>query len=235
LKVTYTGEVRVGGPSDTREIDGLTVTKIAVGPMDNNAYLLRCTGTGQGLLIDAANEADRLIEMIGDTPVGTIVTTHRHFDHWQALPEVQTRTGAVVVAHPADADELPVEVGRRAEHGEVLTFGDCSVSLVHLRGHTPGSLAMLYDAGGQLAGSPHVFTGDSLFPGGVGRTTYGSGYTSGQEPPSGPDSFTLLLTDVTERLFDRLPDATYVYPGHGKDTTLGTERPHLGEWRERGW
>ena len=149
--MTYTGEVRVGGPSDTREIDGLTVTKIAVGPMDNNAYLLRCTGTGQGLLIDAANEADRLIEMIGDTPVGTIVTTHRHFDHWQALPEVQTRTGAVVVAHPADADELPVEVGRRAEHGEVLTFGDCSVSLVHLRGHTPGSLAVVYDAGGSLA------------------------------------------------------------------------------------
>ena len=170
LKVTYTGEVRVGGPSDTREIDGLTVTKIAVGPMDNNAYLLRCASTGQGLLIDAANEAGRLIEMIGDTPVGTIVTTHRHFDHWQALPEVQKHTGAVVVAHPADADELPVPVGRRAEHGEVLTFGDCAVSLIHLRGHTPGSLAVLYDAGGRLAGTPHVFTGDSLFPGGVGKT-----------------------------------------------------------------
>ena len=112
--MTYTGEVRVGGPSDAREIDGLTVTKIAVGPMNNNAYLLRCAGTGQGLLIDAANEPGRLIEMIGDTPVGTIVTTHRHFDHWQALPEVQTRTGAVVVAHQADADELPVEVGLRA-------------------------------------------------------------------------------------------------------------------------
>ena len=235
FKMTYTGEVRVGGPSDTREIDGLTVTKIAVGPMDNNAYLLRCASTGQGLLIDAANEGGRLIEMIGDTPVGTIVTTHRHYDHWQALPEVQTRTGAVVVAHPADADELPVEVGHRAEHGETLTFGDCSVSLVHLRGHTPGSLAVVYDAGGRLADSPHVFTGDSLFPGGVGKTTYGSGYTSGRPPANGPDDFTLLLTDVTERLFDRLPDATWVYPGHGNDTTLGTERPHLGEWRERGW
>ena len=94
--MTYSGEVHVGGPPDTREIDGLTVTKIAVGPMDNNAYLLRCASTGQGLLIDAANEAGRLIELIGDTPVGTIVTTHRHADHWQALPEVQTRTGAVV-------------------------------------------------------------------------------------------------------------------------------------------
>jgi glyoxylase-like metal-dependent hydrolase (beta-lactamase superfamily II) len=190
--------------------------------MDNNAYLLRCASTGQALLIDAANEADRLIEMIGDIPVGTIVTTHRHFDHWQALPEVQTRTGAVVVAHPADADELPVEVGHRAEHGEVLTFGDCSVSLVHLRGHTPGSLAVVYDAAGRLADSPHVFTGDSLFPGGVGRT-------------NSPEDFTSLLTDVSERLFGQLPDATWVYPGHGNDTTLGTERPHLGEWRERGW
>ena len=220
--MTYTGDVRVGGPPDTREIDGLTVTKIAVGPMDNNAYLLRCTSTGQAILIDAANEANRLIEMIGDTPVGTIVTTHRHADHWQALPEVQKHTGAQVVAHPADADFLPVPVTRRAEHGDVLTFGDAAVSVIHLRGHTPGGIAILYDAGGKLSGEPHVFTGDSLFPGGVGKTTT-------------PTDFTSLLTDVTERLFDRLPDLTWVYPGHGKDTTLGTERPHLGEWRERGW
>jgi len=220
--VSYTGEVNVGGPSDTREIEGLIVTKVAVGPMDNNAYLLRCTSTGQGLLIDAANEAGRLIEVIGDTPVGTIVTTHRHADHWQALPEVQTRTGAQVVAHAADADELPVQVGHRAQDGEVLRFGDASVTLIHLRGHTPGSVAVLYDAGGRLADSPHVFTGDSLFPGGVGKT-------------SSPTDFTSLLGDVTERLFNRLPDATWVYPGHGNDTTLGTERPALGEWRERGW
>ena len=220
--MTYTGEVSVGGPSDTREIDGLTVTKIAVGPMDNNAYLLRCTSTGQGLLIDAANEAPRLIETIGDTPVGIIVTTHQHADHWQALPQVLKQTGAEVVAHPADADGLPVPVGRPAQDGDVLTFGDCTVSLIHLRGHTPGSLAVLYDAGGRMADSPHVFTGDSLFPGGVGKT-------------NSPKDFTSLLTDVTERLFGRLPDRTWVYPGHGNDTTLGTERPHLGEWRERGW
>jgi glyoxylase-like metal-dependent hydrolase (beta-lactamase superfamily II) len=216
--VTYTGEVSVGGPADTREIDGLVVTKIAVGPMDNNAYLLRCAGTGQGLLIDAANEPNRLIELIGDVPVATIVTTHRHADHWQALWEVQQHTGAEVVAHPADADELPVTVNRRVEHGDVLRFGDCEVSVIHLRGHTPGSIAILYDA----SGGPHVFTGDSLFPGGVGKTVT-------------PETFTSLLNDVTERLFDRLPDGTWVYPGHGRDTTLGTERPHLGEWRERGW
>ncbi len=220
--MTYTGDVCVGGPPDTREIDGLVVTKIAVGPMDNNAYLLRCTSTGQGILIDAANEAGRLIEMIGDTPVGTIVTTHRHADHWQALPEVQKHTGAEVVAHSADADYLPVPVTHRAEHGEVLRFGDAAVSLIQLRGHTPGSIAVLYDAGGRLADSPHVFTGDSLFPGGVGKT-------------NSPADFTSLLTDVIERLFNPLPDATWVYPGHGKDTTLGVERPYLGEWRDRGW
>ncbi|HTX28349.1 MAG TPA: MBL fold metallo-hydrolase [Streptosporangiaceae bacterium] len=216
--MTYTGDVRVGGPADTREIDGLVVTKIAVGPMDNNAYLLRCASTGQGLLIDAANEPNRLIELIGDVPVGTIVTTHRHADHWQALWEVQQHTGADVVAHPADADELPVTVTRRVEHGDVLRFGDCEVSVIHLRGHTPGSIAVLYDA----SGGPHVFTGDSLFPGGVGKTVT-------------PETFNSLLNDVTERLFDPLPDATWVYPGHGRDTTLGAERPHLSEWRERGW
>ncbi len=220
--MTYTGDVRVGGPSDTRELDGLTVTKIAVGPMDNNAYLLRCTSTGQAILIDAANEAGRLIEMIGEVPVGVIVTTHRHSDHWQALPELQKHTGAEVAAHPADADFLPVSVTRRVEHGEVLQFGDAAVSFIHLRGHTPGSVAVLYDAGGRLAGGPHVFTGDSLFPGGVGKT-------------GSPEDFNSLLTDVTDRLFDPLPDPTWVYPGHGKDTTLGTERPHLGEWRARGW
>ena len=220
--MTYTGDVRVGGPPDTREIDGLVVTKIAVGPMDNNAYLLRCASTGQGILVDAANEAGRLIEMIGDTPVGTIVTTHRHADHWQALPEVQEHTGAEVVAHSADADYLPVPVTHRAEHGEVLRFGDAAVSLIHLRGHTPGSIAVLYDAGARLADGPHVFTGDSLFPGGVGKT-------------NSPTDFTSLLTDVIDRLFTPLPDATWVYPGHGKDTTLGAERPHVPEWRARGW
>ena len=220
--MTYSGDVRVGGAPDTREIDGLTVTKIAVGPMNNNAYLLRCTSTGQAILIDAANEASRLIELIGDTPVGTIVTTHQHGDHWQALAEVQKHTGAEVVAHPADADGIPVPVTHLVTDGDVLTFGDAAVSFVHLRGHTPGSIAVVYDAGGRLSGAPHVFTGDSLFPGGVGKT-------------NSPEDFGTLLTDVTERLFGPLPDATWVYPGHGKDTTLGVERPHVPEWRARGW
>jgi glyoxylase-like metal-dependent hydrolase (beta-lactamase superfamily II) len=220
--MTYSGDVRVGGPPDTREIDGLTVTKIAVGPMDNNAYLLRCTSTGQAILVDAANEASRLIELIGDTPVGSIVTTHQHADHWQALSEVQKHAGAEVVAHPADADGLPVPVSRLVENGEVLTFGDASVSFIHLRGHTPGSIAVCYDAGGRLSGEPHLFTGDSLFPGGPGRTTT-------------PEAFNSLMSDLEERVFGRLPDETWIYPGHGNDTTLGAERPHLAEWRARGW
>ncbi|HLH60019.1 MAG TPA: MBL fold metallo-hydrolase, partial [Streptosporangiaceae bacterium] len=142
--MTYTGNVTVGGPPDSREIDGLTITKLAVGPMDNNAYLLRDAGTGQALLVDAANEAPRLIELIGDTPLRLIVTTHRHGDHWQALPEVQTATRAAVVAHPADAGELPVTVDREVSDGDVIRFGDAAVRVIHLRGHTPGSIALYY-------------------------------------------------------------------------------------------
>jgi glyoxylase-like metal-dependent hydrolase (beta-lactamase superfamily II) len=196
----------------------VTVTKIAVGPYDNNAYLLRCTATGDALLIDAANEASRLIELIGDTPVQRIVTTHRHPDHWQALAEVRAATGAATVAHPADAPEIPVPADELVEDGDVVHFGDAAMSVIHLRGHTPGSIALCYTGDER----PHLFTGDSLFPGGVGKTTT-------------PETFTSLFNDVSERLFDRLPDDTWVYPGHGKDTTLGVERPHLPEWRARGW
>jgi glyoxylase-like metal-dependent hydrolase (beta-lactamase superfamily II) len=221
--VSYTGNVIVEGPPDSREIPGLAITKVAVGPMDNNAYLLRSAATGEAVLIDAANEAGRLLELIGSTPVTKIITTHRHQDHWQALREVQAATRAAVVAHPDDAPELPVPVAEEVRGGDTITFGDVVLSVIHLRGHTPGSIALCYDAGGELAGSPHLFTGDSLFPGGVGNT-FGS-----------KENFNQLIDDVEERVFDQLPDPTWVYPGHGKDTTLGSERPHLAEWRERGW
>jgi glyoxylase-like metal-dependent hydrolase (beta-lactamase superfamily II) len=217
--VTYTGDVRVGGPSDTREINGLTVTKIAVGPYENNSYLLRDADTGQALLIDAAAEPDRLLEMIGDTPVERIVTTHQHPDHWQALEQVRAATGAVTVAHPLDAPGIPVATDELVDDGETVRFGDVSLSVVHLVGHTPGSIALVYTG----AAEPHLFTGDCLFPGGVGNTQ------------KDPGRFTSLYNGVVEKIFDRLPDATWVYPGHGKDTTLGAERPHLAEWRERGW
>jgi glyoxylase-like metal-dependent hydrolase (beta-lactamase superfamily II) len=219
----YNGDVKVGGEPDVRELPGLTVTKVAVGPYDNNAYLLRCTATGEQVLIDAANEAPRLLELIGDGPLNVIVTTHRHQDHWQALTAVADATQAVVVAHPFDAEVLPVPVAEPVEHGATIRVGRAALEVIHLRGHTPGSIALLYDAGGELAGSPHLFTGDSLFPGGVGNT-WGD-----------PTLFSQLLTDVVERVFDRLPDPTWVYPGHGKDTTLGKERPSIPEWRARGW
>ncbi len=219
----YTGAVTVGGPADTREMTGLTVTKLAVGPMDNNAYLLRCSQTGDGVLIDAANEADRLIALIAGTPVRAIVTTHRHWDHWQALAEVQAATGAAVIAHIDDADELPVPVTTRVHGGDTIAVGATSITAIHLRGHTPGSMALCYDAGGTLAGSPHLFTGDSLFPGGPGNTE------------GDPARFNQLMDDLEERVFGVLPDATWVYPGHGKDTTLGAERPLLPDWRARGW
>ncbi|GIH47824.1 Glyoxylase, beta-lactamase superfamily II [Microbispora rosea] len=214
--MTYTGNVTKGGPADVREVPGLTISKIEVGGFGNNAYLLRCTETGDGLLIDAAAEPDRLIELIGDMPISSIVTTHRHPDHWGALKEVARATGAQTVAHPLDAPELPVEVTREVEHGDRVTVGVVTLDVIHLRGHTPGSIALLYQ-------DRHLFTGDSLFPGGVGNT---------QKDPA---RFEQLFTDVVERIFDRLPDETWVYPGHGKDTTLGAERPHLPEWKARGW
>ncbi|HEX3337236.1 MAG TPA: MBL fold metallo-hydrolase [Jatrophihabitans sp.] len=218
---TYTGRVTVGGDMDVRRLPGLTIAKLAVGPMSNNAYLLRCTGTDEGLLIDAANEADRLRELIGyeGPPVSAILTTHRHGDHWQALAETAEAAGAAVYAGEADADELPVAVDERLQHGDTLTVGDVSLEIIHLRGHTPGSVAVLYR---DPEGRPHLFTGDSLVPGGVGKTGSAKDFTS-------------LIDDVSSRVFDVLPDDTWFYPGHGDDSTLGAERPHLDEWRARGW
>ena len=221
--MTYTGDVSVGGPADTRELPGLTITKVAVGPMDNNAYLLCCTATGELLLIDAANEADTLLKLIGGSRLATVLTTHRHWDHWAALRAVQEATGAATAAHPADADELPILVTRLVGNGDTIGVGDARLSVIHLRGHTPGSIALCYDADGALADTPHLFTGDSLFPGGPGNTE------------GDPARFSQLIGDLEERVFGQLPDGTWVYPGHGKDTTVGAERPQLAEWRARGW
>ena len=217
--VSYSGDTRVGGPADLRQLPHLTIAKLAVGPMDNNAYLLTCRATGEAVLIDAAAEADRVLELIGENGLTRVVTTHRHQDHWQALAEVVGQTGARTVAHPDDGDELPVSVDEPVVHGDTVPVGDCALTVIHLRGHTPGSIALRYD---DPEGRSHLFTGDSLFPGGVGRT--------------GSDAdFRSLLGDVEERVFGPLPDDTWVYPGHGRDTTLGAERPSLAEWRERGW
>ncbi|SHG81451.1 Glyoxylase, beta-lactamase superfamily II [Jatrophihabitans endophyticus] len=218
---TYTGHVEVGGTKDVRRLPGLTIAKLAVGPMNNNAYLLRCTQTDEGLLVDAANEADRLRELVEfeGPPVSAVLTTHRHQDHWEALAETADFAGAAVYAGADDADELPVAVDERLQHGDTVTVGDATLEVIHLRGHTPGSVALVYR---DPEGVAHLFTGDSLFPGGVGKTW-------------SPTDFTSLLDDVEQRVFATLPDDTWFYPGHGDDSTLGAERPHLAEWRERGW
>ena len=220
---TYTGDVRVGGPAQVRELPGLTISKVAVSEMANNAYLLRCTATGQALLIDAAAEPDVLRRLTTGIELRTVVTTHGHWDHHRALADVVSATGAETVAHPADAHDLPVSVSRKVEHGDTVSVGEQTLEVVHLRGHTPGSIALCYDADGALADSPHLFTGDSVFPGGPGNTE------------GDPRRFGQLMDDLEERVFGTLPDGTWVYPGHGKDTTIGAERPHLPEWRARGW
>ncbi|MCS6710592.1 MBL fold metallo-hydrolase [Brachybacterium sp. EF45031] len=221
---TYTGAVTVGGPTDLRATSSLLIRKAAVGPMDNNAYLLTCRVSGAQLLIDAADDAARLQRLVREgsptSRLDTIVTTHSHHDHVQALAAMVRATGARTAAGAEDAPAMPVQVDRELTHGDVIRVGVHDLEVIHLRGHTPGSIALLWRGG---TDGDHLFTGDSLFPGGVGAT-HGD-----------RRRFDLLLGDVQTRIFDRLPDATWVYPGHGDDTTLGVERPHLQEWRERGW
>jgi glyoxylase-like metal-dependent hydrolase (beta-lactamase superfamily II) len=217
--VSYTGEVTVGGPVDVRETPGLTITKVATPPFENNCYLLRCTATGDTLLVDAAGDAPQLLALAGERLVG-VVETHDHWDHVQALEEVTAASGAPVLAHEADADDLPVPTDRRLRDGDTVTVGEAVLSVIHLEGHTPGSLALLYEGDPER---PHLWSGDSLFPGGAGNTEKDA------------DRFTSLMDDLERKVFGPLPDETWVYPGHGRDTTLGAERPNLAEWRERGW
>jgi glyoxylase-like metal-dependent hydrolase (beta-lactamase superfamily II) len=220
--MTYSGKVAPGGPSDRRDLTLLTIRKASVGAMDNNVYLLTCVSRGAQLLVDAADDAPRILSLIdeGSGTLDTIVTTHQHWDHHRALEQVAASTMASTAAGEADADALPVIPARRLHHGDTVTFGDITLEVIHLRGHTPGSVALAYN---DPLGAAHIWTGDSLFPGGVGNVE------------KDPERFALLLGDVQTRLFDLYADDTWVYPGHGSDTTLGAERPHLPEWRKRGW
>jgi len=220
----YSGEVSPGGPPDTRELAQLIITKLAVDPdMSNNCYLLRSRATDEQILIDAAADPDRLRALIGESGVTKVITTHQHWDHHRALSDVVAATGAVVIAGSEDAaaitEQTGVPVDDAVRHGDTVEFGDCRLEVIHLIGHTPGSIALLYD---DPEGTPHLWSGDSLFPGGPGRTT-------------SPTDFTSLMDDLEAKVFDRLPDETWFYPGHGNDSVLGLERPHLEEWRERGW
>ncbi|MPZ73061.1 MAG: MBL fold metallo-hydrolase [Nitriliruptorales bacterium] len=215
----YNGHVDPGGPAISRLVTAhdaaVEVRKFSVGPMDNNAYLLRDTAGGEALLIDAANDAERILREIGDTTLVGIITTHGHGDHWQALDEVADATEAPVWLHPDDQPTVPRQADHAAADGDVVIFGSAAVRLIHTPGHTPGSTCI-------LLGEKDLFTGDTLFPGGPGRTTT-------------PEEFAQVMDSVERRLFDSLPDETWVYPGHGDDTTISAERPSIPEWRARGW
>lgn len=218
----YTGEVTPGGPSEVRELAHATIRKMSVSAMHNNVYLVTDKGTGSQLLIDAADDPARCLALVaeGTGRLDALVTTHQHWDHTRALADVVAATGARTYAGADDADALPLPPDVRLSQGDTIAVGGLEFDVIHLRGHTPGSVALAY---ADPDGVTHLFTGDSLFPGGVGNTTM-----PGQ-------SFESLYADVLERIFDRFDDDTWFYPGHGDDSTLGVERPHLDEWRERGW
>ncbi|HEX2804885.1 MAG TPA: MBL fold metallo-hydrolase [Kineosporiaceae bacterium] len=224
--MVYTGEVVAGGDADLRELPDVAIRKVSVSAMDNNAYLITCRRTGRQGLIDAADDAERLLKLVaegeasGGSGLDLVITTHQHWDHHRALAQVLSRSGATSAAGEPDADALPVVPDRRLAHGDQVRIGELTLDVVLLRGHTPGSVALVLTS---IDGSTHAFTGDSLFPGGVGNT-------QGDRA-----RFDSLLDDVQRRLFAVLPDDAWVYPGHGKDTTIGAERPSLDEWRARGW
>jgi glyoxylase-like metal-dependent hydrolase (beta-lactamase superfamily II) len=219
---SYTGHVEAQ-TSARRTLPGVTIIKTSVGPMDNNAYLVTCSDTGESLLIDAANDPELLVRLLAEhaPKVELIVTTHQHGDHWQALEAVAQATGAPTAVHQLDADALPVKPDRFLAGGDTIVIGELNFDVIHLRGHTPGSVALALRPSGDRT-AVQLFTGDCLFPGGVGKTWE-------------PGGFEELLGDVSSQLFGVYGDDTVVYPGHGDDTTLGEERPHLEEWRERGW
>ncbi len=218
--MTSLNHVSPGGPPLTLDLsDTTSLVKVSVGRMDNNAYLLTCAG--RSLLIDAAAAAPRLIELTSGHAVGTIITTHRHADHWQALAALTAATGARLVGGRPDIDAIAEGAGVPAPDpvwdGDEVALGDTALEVIGIVGHTPGSIALVCGEG-----STHLFTGDSLFPGGPGKT-------------GSPADFAALMNDLQTKVFERFDDDTVVHPGHGDDTTLGAERPHLEEWLARGW
>jgi glyoxylase-like metal-dependent hydrolase (beta-lactamase superfamily II) len=190
------------------------IHKVVVGPMDNNVFVLRCKQTGDALLIDAANEHERLLELCQHLGVRTVIETHGHWDHIQAVPELRD-AGYSVHVTAEDAAMLP-SYDEILEDESVIEVGRLRLHTIHSPGHTPGSMSF------RLDGAPILFSGDTLFPGGPGNTSFEGG------------DFDTIIASLDQRLFTLPPD-TLVLPGHGDDTTIGTERPHLQEWIDRGW
>lgn len=196
------------------EADGVRIDKIVVGPHDNNVYIVQCTRTGDAVLIDAANEPDRLVALAGEAGVSKVLTTHGHYDHVQAVEAVRA-AGLPVGVGAADVPMMPAH-DFVIEDGEEIAVGDLKLRAMHTPGHTPGGMSFV------LEGHPVLFSGDTLFPGGPGATNFPGG------------DFPTVIASIRDRLYT-LPDKTLVLPGHGLDTTIGTERPHLQEWIDRGW
>jgi len=190
------------------------VSSFSVGPYDNNVYVISDPRSREGLLIDAANEAPRILKELEGLRVSHILTTHGHGDHVQALTSVRAGTQARFACHAADEAMMPIPADRRIQDGDLFRFGEYELRAIHTPGHTPGSVCFLI--------GEHLFSGDTLFPGGPGNTA---------NPNA---SFADIIKSLRHRLFT-LPDETQVLPGHGRATTIGSERPHLDEWIERGW
>jgi glyoxylase-like metal-dependent hydrolase (beta-lactamase superfamily II) len=196
------------------ETPTVRIEKLIVGPFENNVFVLRCKGSGDAVIVDAANEHELLLEVSRETGVRRVLTTHGHWDHIQAVEAVRN-AGIDVGIASEDASMLPA-YDFVIPDDEVIAVGDLRLRTIHNPGHTPGSTSFL------LEGHPIVFTGDTLFPGGPG-TTKGAG-----------GDFDQIIESIDRRLFT-LPADLLVLPGHGLDTTIGTERPHLQEWVDRGW
>ena len=193
----------------------LEIHKVVVGPMDNNVFVLRCRHTGDAVLIDAANEHDRLLELARDLGVRRVLETHGHWDHIQAVGELRDAGYSVGVTRE-DAGMLP-SYDEIVEDDTVIEVGRLRLRTIHTPGHTPGSMCFLVE------GKPLLFSGDTLFPGGPGNTSFEGG------------DFDTIITSIEGRLFSPLTADTLVMPGHGDDTTIGAEAPHLDEWVTRGW
>jgi glyoxylase-like metal-dependent hydrolase (beta-lactamase superfamily II) len=191
------------------------VHRLVVGPVDNNVYVVRCRRSGVATLIDAANEHERLLEVARGLGVTSVLETHGHWDHIQAVAAVR-EAGIDVWVREEDAEQLS-GYDHLLEDDDVLSVGDLRLRTVHTPGHTPGSISFLVE------GTPLLFTGDTLFPGGPGATHFDGG------------DFATIITSIEERFFRGLSDATIFWPGHGSPSTIGVEKPHLDEWIERGW
>jgi glyoxylase-like metal-dependent hydrolase (beta-lactamase superfamily II) len=191
------------------------VHRFVVGPVENNVYVVRCRRSGEAALIDAANEHERLLAVASRLGVTSVLETHGHWDHIQAVAQVR-EAGIDVWVREEDASQLP-GYDHLLDDDDVLAVGDLRVRTIHTPGHTPGSISFA------IEGTPVLFTGDTLFPGGPGNTTFEGG------------DFPTIITSIEERFFRVMDEATIIWPGHGAPSTLGAERPHLDEWVERGW